>query len=412
MTSSPTKTFRKENPLVLLHMTLLPIRHQYPSSVLDHVLPPTIRANWEMLIEKTSPTVLHRGVLVPHPREDYELLEERLLESLELKQPRVLKCGHFHLSEEEEADINVYEDSGSENEDDDSDHCEDCGRKIRNAQFGDAGSGSRRWDVKVFAANGLMRAGAWQAAWREMERVDIEIMPWMEESMRRELDARTEYEEHIRQEEELARKEEGVGGLDDERLREIYGQDASSFMESCENSRQPSRVPSTYRSPPVQERSRKELAYSDLLRNYCVLLAQDQRNIALFFLSILVVFLSLRTLNPATEVTAPTDASWTSMPASISSQVAEVAQLTTSDPILTSSAPAESTVIDSETNAASSFDSLLSTVFENADDMSQAEGSQSASLPSSYAENRDEVSQVDTQEVPQDLEDLLPLESE
>ena len=44
-------------------------------------------------------TILERGALIPQPRENYKLLEERLLKSLELKVPRILKYGHFYKEE-------------------------------------------------------------------------------------------------------------------------------------------------------------------------------------------------------------------------------------------------------------------------------------------------------------------------
>ena len=316
MNSSPTRSIKREHPLVLLHVTLLPIPHEYTRSVLESVLPPTILANWELLVEKTCPTVLHRGVLIPHPREDYDLLEERLLESLELRQPRILKCGHFNLSAEEEADIGAYEDEDQDATDDkdglnDADICKDCGRRIRNGDFGDAGAGSKRWDVKVFAANGLMRAGAWSAAWREMERVDVEILPWMEESMRRELEARSEEEEKLRKEEEAAQKEEGIGGLDDERLKEIYGQEGRSFIDSLGEDSPPSHSRQT---PPEDPMTSQETAYSsqhhqpeiplwDVLCNYLYLQAQDRRNIMIFLLSVFAVYLSMKA-NPSTSATS------------------------------------------------------------------------------------------------------------
>lgn len=319
MNSSPTKLVRKEHPLVLLHVTLLPLAYQYPTPILESVLPPTILANWELLKEKTTRTVLHRGVLIPHPREDYELLEERLLEALELKQPRILKCGHFHLSAEEVAEIEAY--GANESEEDEEtgcannmDMCPDCGRRIRNGSFGNAGSGSKRWDVKVFAANGLMRAGAWAAAWREMERVDVEILPWMEESMRRELEARHEEEELTRREEEKERREEGVAGLDDERLKEIYGQETQSFIDGLENDVD---SPGTKRMannrldqspPPIsqdQNHRHQEIPLGDLLRNYIYVLAQDRRNLVILLLSLFVLFLSTRSNLPTSAIALP-----------------------------------------------------------------------------------------------------------
>ena len=335
MNSSPVKTVKKEHPLVLLHITLLPPPQQYTLEILEAVLSPAIFANWKLLLERTTPTILHRGVLIPHPREDYDILEERLLESLELKQPRILKCGHFHLSPEEEADIEASEDEDDDEEDlIDADICDDCGRRIRDGRYGDAGTGSKRWDVKVFAANGLMRAGAWSAAWREMERVDVEILPWMEESVRRDLEFRSEEHNRARQEEDVTGKEDGVAGLDDQRLREIYGQDFSlrgtpakariqdevdGLTDSTpppptqpqdsttELPRSPSQSP--FKFDPHLRRQSAEVPLWDLLRKYLLLAGRDPRNIAIWALSGIVLFLSIRSLSssppPALSVPTP-----------------------------------------------------------------------------------------------------------
>ncbi|KAI9887507.1 MAG: hypothetical protein M1823_000686 [Watsoniomyces obsoletus] len=222
---SPTRksTTPKENlPLVLLHVTLLPVRLPYPLELIQSVLPPHLLENYNLLRDKVNETVLERGILLPHPKEDYELLEERLLESLELKVPRILKCGHFHAPEEEEGvmkmcdhrhdsqDKESHVESGMQNDDDhgdgedknekddgdedeiDEDICQDCGRHVRDGKMGDIGQGSRRWDIKIFAANGLMRSGAWSAAWKQMERVDVEIEPFIPEKLWRELKMRNE----------------------------------------------------------------------------------------------------------------------------------------------------------------------------------------------------------------------------
>ena len=291
---SPTKKMKKEYPLVLLHVTLLPMPLSYSPEILETVLPPSILANWKLLQEKATDTVLERGVLIPHPREDYDLLEERLLESLELRMPRILKCGHFHLSPEEEADVETEADSETDAED--ADICLDCGRRIRDGRFGSAGTGSKRWDIKLFASNGLMRAGAWSAAWREMERVDVEILPWMEEDMKRELELRREEEDRARAEQAHAERDEGIGSLDDARLREIYGHDPQAFVDGLGD-----QMPATVSTP--QQKPRKlpmegkdEVPLWDLLRDYMYHAAQDRRNLAIFFLSILVLFLSMGSL--------------------------------------------------------------------------------------------------------------------
>ncbi len=294
---SPTKKVKKEYPLVLLHVTLLPMPLSYSPDILENVLLPSILANWKLLQEKATDTVLERGILIPHPREDYDLLEERLLESLELKIPRILKCGHFHLSPEEEADIAAESDSEAETDADDADICLDCGRRIRDGKFGSAGTGSKRWDIKLFAANGLMRAGAWSAAWREMERVDVEILPWMEEDMKRELELRREEDDRARAEQAHVEREEGIGGLDDARLREIYGHDAQSYVDGLGDE-----IPAPASTPqrtsirrPME--SKEDVPLWNLLRDYMCHAAQDRRNLAILLLSIVILFLSMGSFN-------------------------------------------------------------------------------------------------------------------
>ena len=289
---SPTKRIKKEHPLVLLHVTLLPIPLVYSQEIMESVLPPSILENWKLLQEKATDTVLERGILIPHPKEDYDLLEERLLESLELKIPRILKCGHFHLSPEEEAD--VLAESDHEEDLGDADICLDCGRRIRDGRYGSAGTGSKRWDIKLFAANGLMRAGAWSAAWREMERVDVEILPWMEEDMKRELELRREEEDRAK----VEAREEGVGGLDDERLREIYGGDSQAYVDGLVDTSHLHAPTTAQRTPQKAPRLRQEdEPLWDLFRDYVYHAAQDRRNVAIFLLSILVMFLSMGTFS-------------------------------------------------------------------------------------------------------------------
>ena len=292
---SPTKKVKKEYPLVLLHVTLLPLALSYSTEVLESVLPGYILENWKLLQEKATDTVLERGILIPHPREDYDLLEERLLESLELAMPRILKCGHFHLEVEEEQATDEEEDLFDEDAED-ADICDDCGRRVRDGRYG-SGTGSKRWDIKLYAANGLMRAGAWGAAWREMERVDVEILPWMEEDMKRELELRKEEEErHIMGQAQIQREEAmriGGGkskGLDDERMREIYGEEAQAYVDGLGEKKVP--VPST----PKRRRARKQqqdVPLWTLLKNYVWLAVQDRRNVAICILTVLVLGLSL-----------------------------------------------------------------------------------------------------------------------
>ncbi|KAL8771013.1 MAG: hypothetical protein Q9209_003432 [Squamulea sp. 1 TL-2023] len=286
---SPAKrtSLKKEYPLVLLHVTLLPIPETYSAVVMSQVLPSYLLENWKILREKATDTVLERGILIPHPKEDYDLLEDRLLESLDLKIPRILKCGHFHLDPEEEADI-AGSDSESKDEDEDADICDDCGRRVRDGRYG-SGTGSRRWDIKVYAANGLMRASAWGAAWREMERVDVEIIPWMDDEMKRELTLRTEEERKhaaLLREETVVRDDQRPN-MDEERMREIYGDDIPAFSAP--------KAEQTPSSQPVQTpyRRQDEIPLQDLLKNYLMAAIQDRKNIAIFVLTIFVLYLSM-----------------------------------------------------------------------------------------------------------------------
>lgn len=303
---SPTKKAKREYPLVLLHVTILPIPVTYSPAVLQSVLPGYILENWKLLQEKATDTVLERGILIPHPKEDYDLLEERLLESLELKLPRILKCGHFHLDPEEEADV-AGSDADDMDSDDDADMCDDCGRRIRDGRFG-SGTGSRRWDIKLYAANGLMRSGAWAAAWREMERVDVEIVPWMDEDMRRELEQRREEEDRQvpepAPEEVFHNRPKAPPTMDDARMREIYGEDVQPYIDGLHDESPLPASADNEAQPPIPPPQRQEQQHADiplqvLLRNYIYLAAQDRRNIAIFLLSILVLFLSLGSFSKA-----------------------------------------------------------------------------------------------------------------
>ncbi|KAL8715556.1 MAG: hypothetical protein Q9220_000892 [cf. Caloplaca sp. 1 TL-2023] len=295
MRISPTKMspmkrtmVKKEYPLVLLHVTLLPIPSTYSVEVMEQLLPTYLLENWKVLREKATDTVLERGILIPHPKEDYDLLEERLLESLDLKTPRILKCGHFHLDPDEEADLADSDTDDFIDEDNDADICEDCGKRVRDGRYG-SGTGSRRWDIKVYAANGLMRAGAWGAAWRVMERVDVEIIPWMDEEVKRELALRTEEErKHAALLQEASpRREDQQPVIDEERMREIYGNEFSGLAESREEHRQ---------SPTHNDAAnhqRKEVPLQNLLMDYLLSAAQDRKNIAIFMLSMFVLYLSM-----------------------------------------------------------------------------------------------------------------------
>ncbi|KAL6864557.1 hypothetical protein J3F83DRAFT_141781 [Trichoderma novae-zelandiae] len=211
---SPKKTpprFKKNDPpLVLLHVTLLPLRWSW-GDVLDDAKTSelsegvkALREAWRQLQDTVGDTILDRGVLLPHPQNDFEVMEERLLEALELpfkRRARILECGHYlgpsnemPFADEEDDDDDVDPDADAYDDDDDAPArapapekqthwCSTCHSEIR---FDALGAG-KMYRVKVYASNGLLRAGAWEACWKEMERVDIELEPMMDAKLQDEL---------------------------------------------------------------------------------------------------------------------------------------------------------------------------------------------------------------------------------
>jgi hypothetical protein len=159
--------------------------------------------------------VLERGILLPHPQNDYEVLEERLLEALELplrRRARILECGHYLGPANEMAD-----DGESESEDEYNvqtgrfkrpERRRWCGTCKGEIKYEDLGPG-KVFRVKVYASNGLMKAGAWAACWKEMERVDVEVEPMVETALHRELErlAAFQVEQEERRQRELEEEE-------------------------------------------------------------------------------------------------------------------------------------------------------------------------------------------------------------
>lgn len=245
-----TPTPQQHLPLVLLHVTILPMQIPYPPELMNKVMPQWLVENYKLLEEKLQDMVLmQRGLLIAHPNDEYDLLEERILESLELRTPRLLKCGHFvgavnDGSEDSDADdcaSSPSDETGrgsrmsggtiaADDEDDTglsdvagdfTEVCADCHRQVKKPGKG-VGSGKKRWDLKVYAANGLMRAGAWSAAWKEMERCDVEISPWIPEDVKSEVQKKVE-EEQERQRQKMLYEAEVQRLVDREtaRLKEL-----------------------------------------------------------------------------------------------------------------------------------------------------------------------------------------------
>lgn len=322
---------KKEFPLVLLHCSLLPPSASaygplVADEILQAVLPEQYRKRWKILQDKVMKNneVKQRGVLIPHPREDYDLLEERLLESLELQRPRIRR-GHF-LGGRKSGDSDSGFESSSQNGTDEASDTEDKDEQKPQSCCAECGTSvsrkieeDRHWQVKVFAANGLMKSGAWAAAWEEMEKVDVEVGIWMPE------DVKTEVEERLKA---LKAMEEAERPVDtpapsktrskrtrsntakirhDERMREIYGEKTETptqeeidgladkvrtEVEAQEG--QPSPMPSTTpQNLSAYSQPQQEDFFSFMKRNARII-CHDQRNLAIVLLSILVLIFSFQ----------------------------------------------------------------------------------------------------------------------
>ena len=183
----------KQNPLVLLHVTVLPVNIPWRHEIVQEIMPAPILDQIYLLRSKLTEIVMQRGILIPHPREEYDLLEERVLEALELRQERITKDGHFHRPRGSASSIWTSDstDSGlgsSVEAASDPECCPTC------SYGASKGASTGVWKINIYAANGLMRAAAWSAAWSEMERVDVEILPAIPDDIRRMLDARRDEE--------------------------------------------------------------------------------------------------------------------------------------------------------------------------------------------------------------------------
>jgi hypothetical protein len=263
---------------------------------MEEVLPARYWKRWKLLEEKIggSGVLRDRGVLISHPQEAYDALEERLLESLELQRPR-LRDGHFLGQDNidsgnEDHDTDPEADSDSER---DGDECPDCGTRVtRNDEK------NRKWEIKIYAANGLMKAGAWAAAWREMEKVDVEVGLWLPFDLRSELERRALEEEVAAMEEEL-RASETAEGASEGRQRCPQNQiDGLEDSLKAEKEVPPVKMetqrpnPGSVKSARNQKRA-QEIDLRTLLANYVWLLASDPRNVAIAFLTVLALFFAV-----------------------------------------------------------------------------------------------------------------------
>lgn len=306
----PSSNLRKEFPLVLLHCTLLPptlLPHLSTEDdpILIELLPPEYRKRWDALRGKLVDDleVKSRGILIPHPREDYELLEERILETLDLENPRI-RHNHFFHQDTNNADSGF--ESGSATDDDvevnrnitDESKCIDCGSQLH------SGTDNRRWEVKVYAANGLMRAGAWGAAWQEMEKVDVEIRVRLPESVRRDLEAKMIDLESSQLPPDISQSDPEVVTIDEEsrldtREREVYGASgrprSQAEIDGFYNELPHMPIPSQEMPIPSHE----EPDLQKLLAQSTQRFLQERKNILVGVLSFLVLFFALAGKNQA-----------------------------------------------------------------------------------------------------------------
>ena len=310
--SSPQKSsskLKKEFPLVLLHCNLLSpslgLQIKLPESWwLKEALPEEYWNRWKTLEEKVlgNVEVRTRGVLIPHPKADYELLEERLLESLELERPRV-RSGHFLGAQREETDGAEEE---SEAESTQSSQCPDCGRRVATGV-----ETERKWEIKVYAANGLMRAGAWSAAWGEMEKVDVEVGVWMPADVRRGVEGRLHDMGYTGVDEDDTEHEDSEEP-EEMRRREIYGSHSPDPQEKIDGLYE-----EQYdgQQPPAEEQhvhnataqASPAASLQSLALNHLKALAQDRRNVVIAVLSILVLFCAI--ISPVSKAATPGDPS-------------------------------------------------------------------------------------------------------
>lgn len=319
-----------QTPLVLLHVSLLPSSGMTCSiDVLEEINAPNwVIENQRLLLKRMDLNTRERGMLITHPGEEFDLLEERILESLNLCPPRLLACGHFN-SDVVEDHPNAHE-SGPSPDAIETDHgspfdtcCEECKQPMREVDRG-VGVGSRRYDIQVFAANGLLRSGSWSAAYREMEKVDIEINVWMPEQVRKDLElwhqqqAAKHHLQVLKMEEneqksrerdemlemalnELRRIEVLKLELEEARKRaedEVYR--LKNQLQQVQNSTNRHAPNYAIEAPQItqDEQSKRFGAVDDipittLLRNCCHIVFTDRRNLAVILLSIAVAVLAL-----------------------------------------------------------------------------------------------------------------------
>lgn len=279
-----------EYPLVLLHCTLLPpslpVAGAFATNanvdIVKDVLPKKYYRRWKLLEEKVGSGYLRdRGVLISHPEDSYDLLEEKLLESLELQRPR-LHHGHFLAHESKDDDKDQDDEDQDDDDEEEGDMCPDCGGRVVTCT-----SQNRKWEVKVFAANGMMRAGAWAAAWREMEKVDVEVSLWLPTDVRRELERRLL---------DASRSQSQSQSRTDDTSSSTTIPQSQATKPQSQADAPKSTVPA---SPKDTQAKQEQIALQTLLINYMRVLANDKRNIVIALLSITIAVFAMGVGRPS-----------------------------------------------------------------------------------------------------------------
>ncbi|KAL7907034.1 hypothetical protein GGI35DRAFT_102324 [Trichoderma velutinum] len=323
---TPPRFKKNDPPLVLLHVTLLPLRWAW-GDVLDEAKTSelsegvkTLREAWRQLEDTIGDTIQDRGVLLPHPQNDFEVMEERLLEALELpfkSRARILECGHYlgpsnempFADEHESEDDDTYDDDTSARASapkKDTHWCTTCSCEIPV----DALGAGKIYRVKVYASNGLLRAGAWEACWKEMERVDIEIEPMMDAKLQDEmvhLAARQDRVIHSKSRAGRRRISSRIQDVEDEREDEDFDDVGQESFMGKERSASRRSVSYDKTSPGYREmhgeksRAQDKLqsrfkagSFPDMVVNAFKKLLDDKRNLAILLLSALTVVVALR----------------------------------------------------------------------------------------------------------------------
>jgi hypothetical protein len=287
-------------PLVLLHITVLPPRLPWNRAVLDATLPPELKRQFGVLRAATSGLVAQRGILIAHPREEFELLEESVLEALDLLPERIGYDGQYRPR----TPNTLMEDEGDDDEDAKTPVCETCQR----VHIGDA------WYTRVYAANGLMRAGAWGACWSEMERVDVEVRPCISEHICRRLDEMQLAEDTTNERASHCPPAQSLPEIQlaETPKRQILAPTKETTMVTVETQHTSDTQPKPTKSRPVSILDNdlppiyqpKDVPLRLLLRNYFYLVLRDRRNVAIFFLALaLLASTSYAMLTPQESAT-------------------------------------------------------------------------------------------------------------